>query len=451
MDNNSEQIEKPPPNEEGSVNEANDGVKEVIHNEDEMTALEKVTETTKEIALIDNGASSKPPHKKKLPILTPESKRSLLEHRTQMIVSKEASNLNFLKYLFISKLFLNVARRYPIFCLSAGYQSEDVLLKFTDLSPLKLPIIKKWSKFSNGIYLSHEKMRSLLSMLEPNHFLMIFDDSNFLNETVMKTIRHLDLAPGKIGLTLMGKFKADLSLLLGRFSHRKLEFLQCSPYFLARSKVKLKIGQYIAEFPVNNVQLHKVLSHSLDYFSCGIDDSFIAKVDSDEAASLPSLSLEQCNSLKWLHVMCKQHYASLMEFLDLVKEKCSKLKALRVFVVIPPENDFNMPLVFDADDILNQISYAKGKIQKIVEKCRPLTSSLEIVSFVSMRYDSNNEFSCDWIEKAKTMDWFKDAIHEETVQQWENHAFNVCQLSGKFCDGFLELDHKTMVFRNSPE
>jgi len=200
---------------------------------------------------------------------------------------------------------------------------------------------------------------------------------------------------------------------------------------------------------IKNVQLQKILSHTLDSVCCMIDGNFIAEMGSDETASLPSSNSDHCNSLKWLDVICNRHY--VMAFLDVVKDKCSKLKELRVSVMIARVDNPNMPHVFDTDGILDHVLAAQGKFQEIVEKCHPLTSRLKIFSIVPMLYNSNDEFSCDWIERAKTIDWFKDATHEELVEQVGNRQFNVCQLSSTFYDGFLELDHKTMVFHLSPE
>jgi len=265
----------------------------------------------------------------------------------------------------------------------------------------------------------------------------------------VEAIGHLDFVHGKIALRSTGNFQNELSLLLNQFSCRKLEFLQCSSEFLTRSEIALKVGHYDAELPVNNVQFHKILRHNFDSLSFEIDDNFIA--NSEEPAFLPILSMNRYNSLKWLSVNCGECYDSLMAFLDVIKENCPKLEALTIFVLIPLENDSGVPHVFDADDILNQILHAKGKLQEIVEECRSLTSRLKICSIVPMLYSSANEFSCDWINRAKTMDWFKDAIHKETVKQLGNDLFNICQLESKFTDGFLELDHKTHVYRDLPE
>jgi len=136
-------------------------------------------------------------------------------------------------------------------------------------------------------------MRDLLSMLKPNHFFMTFGNSNFSNETVMKAIKRLSFVRGKIALTSKGNFRAKFSSLFDNLLHRKLEFLRCLSEFLARSNVTLKVGHHIATLPVNNPQLHKVLSHNPSSFSCVIDDNFI-----DETASLSSLSSNQFTSLK---------------------------------------------------------------------------------------------------------------------------------------------------------
>jgi len=311
-----------------------------------------------------------------------------------------------------------------------------------ELSRFKLPITKKDPKLSNTIVLSYQKMRSLLSMLKPNHFFMTFDYLNFSNETVMKAIGHLDLASDKIALGFKGNFQTEFSLLLDHFSRRKLDYLWGSADFMTRSDVSLKMGNYDAEIPVNNVQLHKIFGHNLDALRCIIDDSFI-----NEPASLSSLSSDDCNSLKWFHIICNQHYTSLMLFLDVIKDKCPKLKEIRIDVVITRENSPNMPRVSNVDEILDHILYAKGKMQKIIEKCRSVTSRLKIGSNVQLFYNSVNQFSCDWIEQAKTIDWFKDATHEELVEKLGNRAFNIYQLSSKFYDGFLELDHEIKLYR----
>jgi len=451
MEDKLDQIGQPPPNEKRAVKDAVEGGNDMMQNEDNIAALDKSTEMVKDSALIDSEAGSKQTHKDnttrkdKPPILTVESVRTLLEHRFHMILSKKASDSNFLKYLMISKVFFNVARRYPIFCLSVGYRSEDDMLRCKNLPRFKLSIIKGILKGSSGIILSYQKMNSLLSMLKPNHFFMVFGNSKVSDEIVMEAIGHLDFVDGKIALALSGDFQTELSLLFDQFSRRKLDYLQCSPDFLTRSGVKLKIGHYGTKLPINNVQLHKILSHNPDSFACSIDGNFIADANSNEAASLQRL--DRCDSLKWLHVTCNRHYPSLMAFIDVIKGKCSKFKELSIYVVITRDNDHNMPCVSAADEILEHLVYAKGKIQEIVEKCRPLASNLKISSTVPMVYNSDDEFSYDWIERAKTMDWFKDAIHDETLAQGVNRSFNVCQVRSKFVDGFLELDNKSKVYR----
>jgi len=235
-----------------------------------------------------------------------------------------------LKYLFVSNIFFNVARRYPIFCSSVGYRSEKVMLGCTDLSWFKLPVTDEDPKGFSKIILSYEKTRSLLSMLKPNHFLMVFDNSKVSNKTVVEAIGHLDFVHGKIALGSTGNFQNELSLLLNQFSCRKLEFLQCSSEFLTRSEIALKVGHYDAELPVNNVQFHKILRHNFDSLSFEIDDNFIA--NSEEPAFLPILSMNRYNSLKWLSVNCGECYDSLMAFLDVIKENCPKLEALTIFL-----------------------------------------------------------------------------------------------------------------------
>jgi len=148
MGNKLDQIEKPQPESESSVNKTSDEVNHMIHNEKDMTALEKSTEMIKGLTLIDNEAVSKPIRKYKPPTLTPEAIRSLLEYRFKVTFSNEASNFEFLKYLFVSKRFVNAAGRFPLFCLAVDYRSKDVVLRCTNLLRFKLPFIKGTSKFS---------------------------------------------------------------------------------------------------------------------------------------------------------------------------------------------------------------------------------------------------------------------------------------------------------------
>jgi len=140
-----------------------------------------------------------------------------------------------------------------------------------------------------------------------------------------------------------------------------------------------------------------------------------------------------------------------MAFLDVVKDKCSKLKQLSVYVIIPRGNTYAIPLVSYSDKIFEHVVYAKGKIQEIVEKCRLLVSNLQIHSILLLTYRPEREVSYEWIEQAKAIDWFKDAIPEQALVRLADRPHHVRQLSSKFYDGFLELDHKTKVYRALPE
>jgi len=103
--------------------------------------------------------------------------------------------------------------------------------------------------------------------------------------------------------------------------------------------------------------------------------------------------------------------------------------------------------VSDADEVLYHILAAREKIQATIEKCRPLVSKLKVDSYLLLRYASNDEFSCEWIDRAKTLEFFEDSIHQDSIEQINGHPVYVCTLDSKFNDGFLDLKHSTMVAR----
>jgi len=447
MDNNSKKIGSPPPGKESSVNEAGDEFKDVIHTEKYTSALGKSTEMIKDLSLMDNEAVSKTIRKEKPPTLAPESIRALLENFFQITWLKKEHSPKFLTYLGVSKIFLDVSRRYPIFCLAVGYRLRDTILTCTDLSVFKPPKIKGMLDFTNHAVMSYQKMQSVLLMLKPNHLFMIFERSDLPSGLIRKCADQLDLAPGKVALEIHDKFKSSFSLLLNRFSRRKLDFLMCELDFLIRSDVTLEIGHFNMPYMINKIQLSKVLSHNLDSLEINIDEDFIAEPNPDKIAPLQSSKPDVCGSLKHLNVCCRRSYDSFMELLDMVKGRCLKLETLHTDILFSQEVASDFVVVSDADEIMDHILAANGKIQEIVEKCRPFVSNLQIDSIVSLIYRPNREFSCDWIGRAKTMDLFKDAIHEETFDLLLNLPSNVCKLTSKFYNGFLEMAHKTKVYR----
>jgi len=151
--------------------------------------------------------------------------------------------------------------------------------------------------------------------------------------------------------------------------------------------------------------------------------------------------------LKHLDVGCQANFDSLIALLDDVKIRCLKLKTLTVCILLSRDNTPNALPVSDTDEILDHILASREKIQAIVEKCRPLVSKLKIISYLQLLYISGDELTCDWVERVKTLDLFKDSIHQNRIEHMHGLWVYICKLDSKFSDGFLELKHSTTLYR----
>jgi len=102
--------------------------------------------------------------------------------------------------------------------------------------------------------------------------------------------------------------------------------------------------------------------------------------------------------------------------------------------------------VSDADEILDHCLAAQEKIQAIAEKCRPLVSKLKISSILPLIYIPDDELTCEWIDRAKSLEFFKNSIHTDSIEQVDGLSLYICHLDSKYDDGFLELEQSTSVF-----
>jgi len=386
----------------------------------------------------------------KKPTLTAESICAYLEHCFGIVLMMNEENSQFLKQLFISRVFLGASRRYPISCLTAAYRPDGVKFAFSAVSVFKTynPSDLIRLKCSGNTY---KEMDLLLSLLKPNHFLMEFRRSNLSDEVVKKSIKHLDLTKGKVALIIEREVTTGFADLMGCFANRRLEILLCESNLLTELNVPLQVGHYFPASIVRNVQLHNILRHSIKSLEIYVGGQFVANFD--ESASPKCLKPIVCNSLKKLKVDFDANYGSLMQLLDDVKDRCPKLNTLDAKITLSRNDMSIISLVSDADEIMEHVLATQEKIQAILKKCRLLARKLKIVSELCLQCkpEFDDEFSCNWIERAKSLDLFKESVHQDRVEQLGDHAFSICQLDTKFSDDLLEFEHSTKVYRFIPE
>jgi len=380
--------------------------------------------------------------------LNPECKRSYLEYCLRPMLEKENNGSMFLKNLFISKGSLRISQHYPIYCLAVGCSSGGMIFLCSTISIFKTYRTTDIS-FSNYSEMTCKKMDSLLPLLKPNHFLMFIATSKLSNECVKKCVESLDYVKGKVALVFSKEIAPEFEYLLNHLVNRRLEFLFCTSDLLAELDVPLKIGHCVSSLFTNSVQFHKILRHSIESLEVEIDNDFSANLG--ERASRKRLKPDTCDSLKKLKVACHRSHDSFMVFLDDVKGRCPKLKMLDVKTTFSQDDMVEVMPVLDADEISDHLLAAHEKIRAITEKCRPLVSHLKVSSLLSLYYHSYDEFSCDWIKRANSLDLFKASGHQHSIVQEDGTSFDVCKLTSKFENGFLQLEHSTEVGRFIPE
>jgi len=200
---------------------------------------------------------------------------------------------------------------------------------------------------------------------------------------------------------------------------------------------------------VNRAQFRKILRHNIESLQVEIAENFIVKLN--ERASRKSSKQSVCESLKDLKIVCGTNYGPLMSLLDDIKDRCVKLKTLNVEIILSEGNPLGVMLVFYANGIMDRVLVAHEKIRAIMEKCRPLVSSLKLSSLLSLYYHSDEQFSCDWIKRAKSLDLFRSSEHLDLIEHEHNLLAFRCNLRSEFEDGFLQLAHSTEVVRVIPE
>jgi len=276
---------------------------------------------------------------------------------------------------------------------------------------------------------------------------MMLPDLNLSDETMKKCVKNLDCTKGKVAMMLNEEITTGFADLMGRFANRRLEFLWGPTGLLTSLNVPFQIIYYTPRSVVSNAQFHEILRYNIEFLEIEIGQHFAANLN--EPASPKRLKPNVSDSLKKLKVVCNPYYDSLMSLLDDIKDRCPNLKALDVEITLSRADMSPISFISDADEIMENVLAVSEKIQAIVKKCRLLVSKLKISSELRLFYElgDEDEFSCDWIDRAKTLEFLKDSVHEDGDGRIGVIAVNFCQLDSKFSDDFLELDHSTKVFR----
>jgi len=371
-----------------------------------------------------------------------KSARAFIEHCLKLMRARNVGDRAFLKFLLISDGMLKVARKEPIFCLSAGYFPDGVALSISSVSLFESKKLTDFPDFSNCFAWSYKATNSLLSWLKPSHFLLGIADPELTDEDIRQCTKQLDCVPGKIALVLAKEIKHGFSLLLNYFTIRQLDFLLCSPELLANTAfaLSLQVVNYIPGSVVENAQLSVISRHRIQAISIDIDDKF-------GATPQTKLIKSPYSSLTHLHVSCRSHYDSLMSLLDYVEKQCSVLEMLSVAIVFSRDYSSIGITITDTSEIVGHFLETLEKIEEIVERSRSLVLKLKIDSMLMLDFSSNFEYDCDWVEQVKTMQFFENTNHQDVIDS----QFEICQLESEFDDGFLTFAHSTKVFRSLPQ
>jgi len=303
--------------------------------------------------------------------------------------------------------------------------------------------------FSNYSEMTYKKMDSLLPLLKPNHFLMFISTPKLSNECVKKCVEDLKWGPGKVALVLSKETASEFEYLLNHLTNRRLDILVCVSDLLAELGAPLKIGHCVSSSIVNRAQFRKILCHNIESLQVEIDENFV--VNLNERASRKSSKQSVCDSLKKLKVSCGMNYESLMSLLDDVKVRCPNLKMLDIEIILSQDNILGVMPVFHADELLDHVLTAQENIREILGKCRPMVPRLKVSSLLRLFYLPADELSCDWINRARTLDLFRISDHQDVIEQEDQFSTKLCQLTSKFDDGFLQLEHVTEVGCSIPE
>jgi len=368
----------------------------------------------------------------------PECARAFLEHCLRLIWKRNVNEGSYLKYLIISKQFLNASQQFPIFTFMALFQFEKTCLGFFPVETLDLFFLLGYKQSHGMSIVTYRCIYKLLTLLRPNHFYIVCQNLTFSIAITKKCIKLFSLVHGKIGLTLDKDTIVDSHLILNHLTGRQIGLFSCHPNMLTNPQLTsllildcCRVCTYI-----NNVQLSSILRHKIKFLSLGLDDEFIDEESMSEMSSRNSPTSNFCDSLTKLHVECDDRPDSFIKLLDFVNDRCPNLKE----VILQIEwssykwSSGVFVMVHNMDSIVARFLEIQCKIQEIMVKCKAPISKLQIDSTASiLYYGAFEEFNCDWIEDVKKLGLFKNATHKHL------DAEKICKLDVKLSDGFFNL------------
>jgi len=370
----------------------------------------------------------------------PGCTRAFLEHCLRLVWKRKVREISYLKYLLISKRFLNTSQQFPIFVLMTLFYFEKMCLGILRVEVFDIPLNNSaHMQCHPTAFLTYRRFYKLLSLLRPNHFYIIMQSPPQPTMTGKKCSKLLSLVHGKIGLMELDRVAARSShSILSHLDARKFDLLCCPSEMLTNPRLNspVKAKSCLIYTYINSAQLASILCHKIEFLSLKLDDEFIDETNMSEMSFRNSLASRVYNSLTKLHVECDDRSESFIQLLDFVKDRCSNLKEVILQIEWSSHKWSSgvFAMVHKTDSIVARFLEIQCKIQEIMAKCKAPISKLQIDSTAGiLYYRASEEFNCNWIEDVKKLDFFKDVTHQNLDTE------KICRLNVKLNDGFLDL------------